>query len=237
MIVRRTLRLAALAALVLAPLTASAQMSMPMAKPAPTAGPTATPAEAAFLRELMTKVGATYPTAASAIAAGYTRYTNEDETGAISYVNPANWNSVDVLHPSQLWYDVHGKLLGVDISELRTAADTTPPARFGLQPSRWIQEHAHVHYVLRNADGTMTYGKAISTRAYIAANGDVMHPTAEGMVKAGVKADAKNIVYVVAFPDIWDSVIWVVKDPLGQWADANPAVIPSKNAGHGEDSM
>lgn len=55
---------------------------------------------------------ARFPHASDAEKAGYVRYTNEDNTGSISYAN-FSWTS-DPTHPSQLWYDKSGNLLGAD---------------------------------------------------------------------------------------------------------------------------
>jgi hypothetical protein len=44
-----------------------------------------------------------FPTSADDVRAGYVRYTNENDTGAISYAN-VHWTSADPEHPSQLWY-------------------------------------------------------------------------------------------------------------------------------------
>ena len=43
---------------------------------------------------------------------------------------------------------------------------TGAPNRFGIAPSRWNTIPAHVHYVLKNANGTYTYGKAIAAQRY-----------------------------------------------------------------------
>lgn len=76
-----------------------------------------TASEAAFVRTMQADLNARFPTAADAVKAGYVRYTNPDDTGAISYAN-RQWESADVAHPSQLWFDKNGKLLGADYSKL-----------------------------------------------------------------------------------------------------------------------
>jgi hypothetical protein len=40
---------------------------------------------------------------------------------------------------------------------------------------------------------------------------------------------------VFLYPAIYDVAVWVVPNPLGQFAEKNPAVIPSPRAGKGED--
>jgi hypothetical protein len=205
------------------------------ATPAPAATAPATPvpmpnaAEAKFVSSIRADLTQRFPTAADAEKAGYVRYTNEDDTGAISYAN-RQWTSVDAKHPSQLWYDVKGRLLGADYSVLKSASPKAP-ALWGVDPSRWDTFGAHVHYVLRNADGTMTYGRAIRATKYADAGGDPEHPTAEGLVKAGAVKSASAVSLVFLFPAIWDMTVWTLPNPAGAFADKNPNVKPSKAGG------
>jgi hypothetical protein len=154
------------------------------------------------------------------------RYTNEDETGAISYANN-HWESTAQDLPSQLWYDVNGRLLGADYSVLVTD-HPTPPSLFGITPARFFEEEAHIHYVVRNADGSLTFGRAVGAKKYAAAGLDPMHPTAAGLVKVGVVASPDQVATVFLFPHIWDVTVWVLPNPDGAFADANPNVKPSK---------
>ncbi len=134
----------------------------------------------------MTNLPKRYPNPQAATAAGWVRYSNEDRTGAISYVNTKYWDTTDPDLPAQLWYDVNGRLIGADFSVYRAESTAGPPNRFGIAPSRWITIPAHVHYVLKNANGTYSYGKAIQAQRYATANnGDYSHPTAAGLVAAG----------------------------------------------------
>jgi hypothetical protein len=227
-------------ALALAPFTAGAQSPMPMAMPTPAAAPTAAPSpsasETVFIKRVMTNLPKRYPNPAAATAAGWVRYSREDRTGAISYVNTQYWDTTDPDHPAQLWYDVNGRLLGADFSIPQAESSTGPPNRFGIDPSRWFKIAAHVHYVQRNPNGTISYGKAIGTTRYAAANnGDYSHPTAAGLVAAKAVTDAASVPFVFLYPAIYDVTVWVVPNPLGQFADKNPAVTPSPNAGRGED--
>jgi len=243
---RRRSILAFAGALALVPFTAGAQsqppMTMPMpaasatARPAPTPAPSPNAAEAAFLKRVMTNLPKRYPNPQAATAAGWIRYSREDRTGAISYVNTKYWDTTDPDLPAQLWYDVNGRLLGADFSIPQAESSTGAPNRFGIDPSRWFKLNAHIHYVQRNANGTIAYGKAMSAQRYGAANGgDYSHPTAAGLVAAGAVTDASSVPFVFLYPAIWDVTVWVVPNPLGQFADANPAVTPSPRAGRGED--
>src|SRR5690349_21005626 len=84
-----------------------------------------------------------FPTARDAERAGYVRYTNVDETGAISYAN-CKWNSGDPKHPSQLWYDRDGNLLGADFSITLTRSAARPNI-WGINPGRWAELDGHQH--------------------------------------------------------------------------------------------
>src|ERR1700724_2353610 len=63
--------------------------------------------ERAFVSAIQSDFDKRFPRAAVAENAGYVRYTNADNTGAISYAN-MHWTSNDIAHPSQLWYDKTG---------------------------------------------------------------------------------------------------------------------------------
>jgi hypothetical protein len=233
----RCLALAAFAAALPCASLRAADMAAPT--PAPTAAPAPSAAEAAFLARIMRDLPARYPTPQRAIAAGYVRFSNEDDTGAISYVNTTAWNTTDPDVPAQLWYDVKGRLIGADYS-VRIADAPSGPALFGIAPSRFGKAGAHIHYVTcaAHAMGSMTtcvYGKAVGAKRY-ATVGDIEHPTAEGLVKLGVVTDPAGVATVFLYPAIYDVSIWVVPNPLGQFAEHNPAVVPSPHAGMG-DSM
>src|SRR5689334_4594760 len=80
--------------------------------------------EKQFVASIQADLMKRFPTAADAAKAGYVRYTNEDSSGAVSYAN-MQWQSADIRHPSQLWYDKNGQLLGADFS-VRTDSNTRP---------------------------------------------------------------------------------------------------------------
>ena len=218
----RTSALGAIAALLTASSTAGRALA---AAPNAAASPPLSPAEARFVSQIQTNLNAHFPTPATAERAGYHRFTNEDSSGAISYANFV-WTSSDPAVPAQLWYDVHGRLLGADYSVLQ-ANSPNPPALFGIASSRFQKLPAHIHYVLRNADGSMTYSRAVRYATY-AQYGDPMHPTAEGLVKAGVAQSAGQVALVFLYPAIWDVSVWILPNPSGAFADLNPNVQPSK---------
>ncbi|HYZ15276.1 MAG TPA: hypothetical protein VE591_02700 [Candidatus Acidoferrum sp.] len=200
-----------------------------------TPAPSPSAAEATFLATVMRELPKRYPNPAAATKAGYVRYSNEDRTGAISYVNIAHWDVTDPAVPAQLWYDVNGRLLGADYS-VKQADAPNGPSLFGIDPKRFGKIRAHVHYVLCDkTTSKCTYGKAVGAAKYTAAGGDVEHPTAEGLVKAGAVSDPASVSTVFLYPAIYDVTVWVVPDPLGQFADTNPNVKPSAMAGKGEE--
>src|ERR1700729_1674430 len=114
----RTLGYRTLIALFAAFATIAAMPPAPTASPAPTAAPPASAAEQQFVSSVTSDLQSRFATTSQAAAAGYFQYTTEDQTGAISWVNTKNWQS-DQTHPSQLWYDVSGRLIGADFSVLK----------------------------------------------------------------------------------------------------------------------
>jgi hypothetical protein len=164
-----------------------------------------------------------FPTAADAQKAGYVRYTNEDETGAISYAN-MQWQTPDAGHPSQLWYDKNGQLLGADFS-VQTDSNTRPN-RFGVNPGRWFEFDDHVHWVGIDAHGKPTYDNYIMADKFKAAGGDPAHPTAADLVRMHKAAKESDVATVFDMPRIWDLIVWVKPNPNGAFAYKNPLVKP-----------
>ncbi len=219
-------------ALLLSPLSARA------AVPAATPAPAVSSAERTFLTTIMRELPKRYPNPAAAAKAGYARYGNEDNTGAISYVNDGRyWNVTDPLHPSQLWYDVRGRLIGADYSVLQSNVRAgAKPTTLGIDSKRFGKNGAHIHYVTCAPGGACVYGKSVTVKRYAKFNGgEWRHPTAAGLVKAGAVKDAASVHNVFLYQAIWDVSVWVVPNPLGQFAEKNPAVKPSPGAGKGED--
>jgi len=201
---------------------ASPLASNAAATKAPSDTPTA--AEQPFVTRATTELQHMYGTTAQARAAGYFRYTNEDRTGAISWMNTKYWTS-DETHPSQLWYDVKGRLIGVDYGAPWTDAKH-PPAKWGILPSRWFEFEHHVHYGLKQPDGSMKYG-GMEDSAVTKVGGNPAAPTAADIVKAGKAKSASQVAYVFPFQHVWDLEFWLIPNPKGVFAEANPDVKPS----------
>lgn len=189
-----------------------------------------TASEMPFVSGVTADVSARFPTPAEARKAGYVRYTDEDNTGAISYAN-RHWISADPQHPSQLWYDVNGRLLGADFSVLQ-ADSPTAPSKWGVDPSRWTKFGRHVHYGLIGPNGTTIYGgvgvKTLETKV---PGADAGHPTPDLLVAAGIAKNVGDVRFVFEFPAIWDLQVWILPNTNGAFAENNPDVKPVKGGG------
>ena len=183
----------------------------------------ASAAEARFVRAIQADLGKRFARASDAEHGGYVRYTEEDETGAISYA-ARQWAS-DPRHPSQLWYDVHGRLLGADFA--RPVAGGRPRL-WGIDPGRWIIFPDHIHYVARDERGRIRYGRGTTIEAFAAAGGDPHHPAAGTLVRMGKARTPADVLAVFEFPRIYDLIVWIAPNPAGAFANANPLVHPSR---------
>jgi hypothetical protein len=181
----------------------------------------ATPAETPFVNAAVASLTTRFATPADAEKAGYLRYTDEDDTGAISYANRV-WTSTDAAHPSQLWYDAKGRLIGADYSIPYTPG---PPHAFGLDPSRFTRFGRHIHYGLAGPNGTTIYGST-SVAKLKAAGGDPANPTPKDLVAEGIAKSPADVRFVFEFPAIWDAAFWLIPNPNGPFADKNPLVHP-----------
>jgi hypothetical protein len=181
--------------------------------------------ESAFIRSIAADLMARYPTAADAEKAGYVRYTSEDDTGAISYAN-GQWQSNDIRHPSQLWYDKNGSLLGADYSVLVQDSPGRPQL-WGINPGRWVEFDGHVHWVTKDpTTGQLTYDLWAPDKSFSAAGGDPNTPTAATLVAMNKVTNADEVVTIFHFPSIWDLIVWVRPNPNGAFAYKNPQVTP-----------
>jgi len=182
--------------------------------------PHADAAERAFIEQSSRFVHKHYATTAEAARAGFIRFTNQDKSGAISWAN-LQWTSVDADHPSQVWYDASGRLIGVDYSVLQS--DTTqPPNLWGINPERWSVIHAHMHYGVRAGEG-IKYG-AMAAKRFSDAGGSIASPMKQTLVDMGIAKSSDDVAFVFLFPAIWDVNFWVIPNPNGEFADLNPNV-------------
>jgi hypothetical protein len=186
-----------------------------------------TASEMPFVVKVSADLNARFPTPDAARRAGYVRFTDEDNTGAISFANK-HWTSTDEAHPSQLWYDVNGHLLGADWSVLQ-ADSAQAPQKWGIDPKRWIKIGAHDHFGLVGPNGTTVYSGMGGRR--VPAGADIAHPTAAMLVAAGVAKSTDDVRFTFFFPAIWDLQVWVNGNPAGAFNDTNPDVKPVKGGG------
>lgn len=183
--------------------------------------------EQAFVSTIVADLMARYPTAADAEKAGFIRYTPEDDTGAISYAN-LQWQSSDLRHPSQLWYDKSGMLLGADYSVL-VSKSSSRPQLWGINPGRWVEFDGHIHWVARDSStGQLAYtsDEWAQDKAFAAAGGNPQHPNAATLVAMKKVSSADQVVTIFHFPAIWDLIVWVKPNPNGAFAWKNPLVKP-----------
>jgi hypothetical protein len=219
-----------LIALALALAAAPLAAGLPTTAAAAPAQAPLTPVEQRFYATASRETHARYATEAAAEKAGYFRYTNEDESGAVSYINPAYADSPDAAHPSQLWYDVRGRLLGGDWTQT-VASAPNGPTLFGLSPSRFAHIPLHVHYGVKHADGTIEYGLYVLASEFVAAGLDPLHPKRADLVTLKKVPTLAQVAFVVPVPNNWDAMMWVIANAAGQFADLNPAVKPSPAQG------
>jgi hypothetical protein len=218
---------------------AGIRAAAPTPSPAPTAAPPESAAEKQFVSSVTADLQSRFATTAQASAGGYFQYTVEDQTGAISWVNTNYWQS-DPQHPSQLWYDVKGRLIGADFSALQSGKNTPRPTVWGVSASRWLDfSPAHVHFAIKTPSGLQYGGVGNKTMAMV--GGSVENPTSADIVKIsklkrwtrlGIPApqSAADVAFVFKFPALWDLQVWLVPNPLGAFAEHNPNVTPSASA-------
>jgi hypothetical protein len=180
--------------------------------------------EKTFVVSIQADLGKRFPTAADAVNAGYVRYTDEDESGAISYAN-LKWDSTDSRHPSQLWYDKHGNLLGADFSVPYTKGASRPKL-WGINPGRWVEFDGHIHYVTKNPKtGKLTYEQYVyPIKDWTSAGGSITNPSPQTLVAMHRVKSTSDVVTLFYFPSIWDLIVWVKPNPNGAFADKNPLV-------------
>ena len=198
-------------------LATCAPLSAQMSSPAPLS-PHADAAEQKFIGQATRYAQRHYATTQNATAAGFVRFTNEDKTGAISWSN-RRWTSSDADHPSQLWYDSNGKLIGVDYSVLQ-ANSPQAPRLWGINPGRWITLRAHIHYGLNPPSGVEYHG--MSAAKFTEAGGSLASPTKQTLVNMGLAKSPDQVAFVFLFPAIWDLQFWVIPNANGEFADYNP---------------
>lgn len=166
-----------------------------------------TSGESAFVDGVTRDLTARFPHASDAIAAGYVRYTKPDDTGAISYAD-SKWNA-DPTHPSQLWYDQDGNLMGADFSVPRLNNEPRPNL-WGINPCRWFEFNGHVHYVVKYPNsGQMLYDQWVWNTDWTKNGGSLTDPNADTLVKIGRVPSTNYVPTIFEMPTQWDLIVWV----------------------------
>lgn len=178
----------------------------------------ATPAEAAFVARVAKTLLAKYPTSADAERAGYHQTTGIDEDGTAIYFD-GTFSRVDTLHPNFLWYDRHGKLVGLDYEYPQSAYPKPPVSRFPAQANRWTVVPEHNHFAYRIGTGPV---QMHGTRAF--PNLRKERITAADLAADRVLPPGATLVWAYHHPTCWDLGFWLVPNPNGPFAEANPLV-------------
>jgi hypothetical protein len=168
--------------------------------------------EQQFVDSVKADLLARFPHVSDAEKAGYVRYTSADDTGAISYADQ-KWNA-DPTHPSQLWYDSNGNLMGADFSVPRPNGEPRPQL-WGVDPGRWYEFNGHVHYVVEEPNGKMLYDQWVWNKDFTDEGGSLSAPSAETLVRLGRVPSPDFIKTIFEFPTQWDLIVWVTPHAAG----------------------
>ena len=210
--------LRAMSASAASPPPKSHAMAMPSAKS--TLPPAPAPAEAAFIADVTKTLQAKYPTTAAATAAGYSQMTKLGNDGTAIWFNDRWDANVSKYEPNFLWYDKHGKLVGLDY-QYTVSANARPPAgAYPVKASRWTTIPAHVHFAYKLPNGT------IKRRGAMLLKGETADPTAAQLKAAKLLPAHATLVWAHYHPKSWDLGFWLVLNPNGAFADLNPLVKP-----------
>ena len=175
-------------------------------------GPLST-SEAQFVASVQRDLMARFPHVSDAEKAGYVRYTAPDDTGAISYAN-RQWTS-DPTHPSQLWYDAAGNLMGADFSVPRPNGEPRPKL-WGINPGRWYEFNGHVHFVIQDpATKNMVYDQWVWNDQFVKVGGNLANPSPDVLVKLNRAPSADAVKTIFEFPTLWDLIVWVKPHAAG----------------------
>jgi hypothetical protein len=208
------------------PVVGHMSMSMPMSMPTQSSlSPYPDAAERRLINAVTPELHARFATTQAASAAGYVRYTDEDQVGIISYTN-LRWFADDPAHPTQLWFDARGRLIGADYT-MRVQDQRHRPDVWGLQSGRWAHFISHIHYAVREPDRTIRYGSVLDP-TYRANGGDPAHPTAQPLVRLGLARRPSDVLLVFELPEIWIASVWLTPNPNGAFAESDPLVKPTK---------
>lgn len=193
-------------------------MAMPAAKSTPVAKPA--PAEAAFIADVTKALQAKYPTTAAATAGGFSEMTKLGSDGTAIWFNEKWDANVSKYAPNFLWYDKHGKLVGLDYQYTISANPKPPTGVYPVDAGRWTTIPAHMHFAYKLPNGTVKRRGAMSLK------GETADPTAAQLKAAKLLPPNATLVWAHYHPKTWDLGFWLVPNPNGAFADLNPNVKP-----------
>jgi hypothetical protein len=172
-----------------------------------------------FLDSVRPALMARFGTVEQAEAAGYTQMTNFGWDGTAIYFNHT-FQNVDPLDPNFLWYDRHGRLVGMDYELPIAQYPLNPPGRnlFPVQRMRWTVVDAHVHLAfLRNGKTMLVEGDAQPQLALDTVSKRTLHDV-------GLLPIDAQLQWFSYHPRCWDLSLWLIPNPFGASADFNPYV-------------
>jgi hypothetical protein len=164
---------------------------------------------------LMTRFG----TVDQARAAGYLQLTHLGWDGTEIYFNNS-FIGVGPLTPNFLWYDRHGRLVGIDYELPIAQYPMNPPGRelFPVKRERWSIVYAHVHLAY-DLDGKTVLQEADAQPklAFVTVPKQTLHD-------AGLLPMNAQLLWFSYHPRCWDLALWLTPNPFGASADYNPYV-------------
>lgn len=189
----------------------------PSVRGAGTAKPNDT--EATFIAGIQQKMLEKYPTASSAVRGGYFAMTGIGDDNTAVYFN-GRFVGVDANHPNFLWYDRHGKLVGLDY-EYPVRSSPRPPGRkvFPVLQSRWTVVDAHAHFAYRVGHGPLQMHGARVRPNLVAPAITASDLRADKLLPRGA-----TLAWAYYHPKCWDLGFWLVPNPNGAFAERNPVV-------------
>ena len=175
--------------------------------------------EAAFVSSATAMFMAQYPTAGMATGHGFYQMTPLEKDGTSIYFNDT-YTNVDAQHPNFLWYDRHGKLVGLDY-EVEVSLWPKPPglSMYPVQAARWVIIRPHLHFAYKTASG-----KIVMRGARLPKNIKGNPVSASQLRAAGLLPRGTTLLWAHYHPKTWDLGFWLVPNPNGAFADLDPRV-------------
>jgi hypothetical protein len=176
-------------------------------------------AEAQFIAGVSKSLAAEYPTVAAAEAHGFMQMTKLESDGTMIFAT-MKYAGMDADHPNFLWYDRHGKLVGLDYEYPVSSWPKPPgPSVYPVAASRWVTIHQHVHFAYRIGSGPTVLRGAKAQPNLMNGPITAAELTADGLLPKGAMLE-----WAEFHPTCWDLGFWTVPNPNGAFADLDPLV-------------